>query len=883
MLPIAQSPPPCGTAMLHNPGQRLRRITLPVLPGAPDAVTNRICADPAMQAPAAALSSEMTRVAEALGSEMIDWGSAIGAMAAARAAERLVPGLSLPLVAYRMFCSLCHARRGELLRALHALPMTAVVPAVLWRALAGWLQAFVPDAPRSGIGHEPIVLGIAACALIHELQREGARQPPATPLGRSLIGLLRCLRTLVSLGSGLHTVMALRSPPSRPALQGSADVYVAPRQGGNCSLPTMQALATAFPVAARGRALPSPHAMDGAASAWPLVGADARKRGTGISSAKTKAGLSGTKTAVGRPTGQNVAGRRTTRFTLARRDAAATENDVNNERAAGGWSSSARRTAELSGMPAAATGKESTAVARSHDADNDEAPALERRDDGRRTSLDSSMPPDEVHLATQARPPSQPTTLTADAEETTPLPTTPDAQLAVEPELPPCLRFNTTRSALQQVGKARFVPVELRFCVPEDLTGHFEQTFIGAGTAASDGIHWMKAMPVRDDLTPALRIRGIRRYGGLGQLQRDEPRDPLAMGHDESYSVLSLSVLPDRPLRHHRVAAPQLLEKNSFRLMRLAGLDGNNRTFIAYFLNRAAGVCRGVKAGFMEIQVATDQSFSLTDSQNGYVFSSPTLPDFVAGLERLSGCRFLPPALADASALTIDSLMAAQPLFVHEHDTWCGKQDYDVQASNEDLALFAVRRLTLPGRDSHVDLYRQSFMLLDNRMIYSDADGTLRSVELIPQMDGQDAYVLGPVEGTVARFVERMGLQPGQRYPTLTLVEQLEDRGLTWMPAPPRLPPVAASPQREAAVSPSTYVLRGSVLQYVDHDGTAGTLRFTAFGRRNGTLGLALDNDVAGALFARRNGIKAGTAYAEADIEWVLAGQNFTRHVASQA
>lgn len=853
-----------------------------MLPGAPDAVTNRLCADAPVQGPATAMSSEMTRVAYALGCEMIDWGSAIGAIAAARAAERLVPGLSLPLVAYRMFCSLCHARRGELLRALHALPMTAVVPAVLWRALAGWLQAFVPDAPRSGIGHEPIVLGIAACALIHELQREGARHPPATPLGRSLIGLLRCLRMLVNLGSGLHTVMALRSPPSRPALQGTADVDALPRQSRNSSLPTMQALTTAFPVAARGRALPSPHAMDGAASAWPLVGADARKRGTGVSSAKAKAGSSGTKTGAGRPAGQNGAGRRTTRFTLARRDGMATEIDFNNERAAGGWSSGARRTAELSGMPAAATGKESTAVARSHDAESEETSALERRDDERRSPLDSRMPAGEVHPVAQARRPSQPTTLTAGSEEMTPLPAIPDAQLAVQPQLPPCLRFNMARSPLQQVGKARFVPVELRFCVPEDLTGDFEQAFIGPGTAASDGIHWMKAMPVRDDLTPALRIRDIRRYGGLGQLQRDEPRDPAAMGRDESYSVLSLSVLPDRPLRHHRVAAPQLLEKNSFRLMRLAGLDGNNRTFIAYFLNRAADVCRGVKAGFMEIQVATDESFSLTDSQNGYVFSSNTLPDFVAGLERLSGCRFLPPALADASTLTVDSLMEAQPLFVHEHDTLCGKRDYDVQATNEDLALFAVRRLALPARGGHVDLYRQSFMLLDDRMIYSDADGTIGSVELVPQTDGQDAYVLGHGQGAVARFIDRMGLKPGHRYQTLALVEQLEDRGLAWMPAPPPSPFPPAQHQ-EAVVAPSTYVLQGSVLQYVDHDGTAGTLRFTAFGRRNNTLGLALDNDVAGTFFARRNGIKAATPYTEADIEWVLAGQNFTRHAAPQA
>lgn len=793
------APPPtsCGTASLRQPGQALRHLARTLLPGVPVVVGNRAVPDPPAPAGDGA-ARELAAVVQAVARETIDWAVALGARHLARAAERQVPGVSAPLVVYNLAASLCHARRGDLIRALQTLPLTAVLPASLLQDVARQLQPLLAEGVGDGVEHEPVVLAAAVLALAWVLHRDGVDEPPSSAAGRSLVGLLRGLRLLLGVRAGLCEVLH-RRPPRHPALAQRQD-GPSRRPAGLALAPTT-ALERAFPSASRALALPS--AGVSAAMAWPFAGADARRRGGATSAAKAtggataKAGGGASARAGGGASGKggaahapsaNGAGRRTHRFTLSRRTTTESEAGVDGSRSgAGGWASGPRRAAELAVQAAPQTAKESTAVAKSR-GDGQQSASAARREEVAGGNVAERA--EAVHATDQARG-VQPW---------------PDARVSAAPVpaggggaadeyegeamaagLSDCLRFHPARSPVAQLAKTRFLRVDTDFCVRGNETALFEAALTADGQTEGDAVYWMQSTAVRRALAPRLRTRQIRKYSGVGQLRRAESRDALPIGDDEIYSVLSISVLPDRAVRHHPVDDSQILEKNSFRLMRVAGLDGAPRLFIAYFLNRAAEVCRGVKAGFMEIQTSADTPFSLTDDNGGWTFSSDSLPDFIIGIERLSGCRYLSADGGGDALPAVTSLPAARSLFVREPATWCGKDDYDVQTLNEAMPLFTLRRLQLATRSRHVDLYRQSFMLLEDRMIYSDVEGRLHTVPLAREGGGQDACVLGHPDGAAARFLDAMGLRAGGRYQTLALVEQLESNGWTWMPTPPPL------------------------------------------------------------------------------------------------
>lgn len=89
---------------------------------------------------------EAGAVLDALGAEMVDWGTATVVARAMGDAVALVPGLSVPWVAYQMFSSLSQAARGNLARAVHRLPLQALAPAGVMEAMACCVASVLPEA-----------------------------------------------------------------------------------------------------------------------------------------------------------------------------------------------------------------------------------------------------------------------------------------------------------------------------------------------------------------------------------------------------------------------------------------------------------------------------------------------------------------------------------------------------------------------------------------------------------------------------------------------------------------------------------------------------------------------------------------------------------------
>lgn len=907
-----------------------------MLPGAVTAIVNREAALP-VPGPHA-MGSEARAVLDGMGREVIDWGTSLGFARAVSHADRLVPGVALPYVAWQLFSSLSEASRGNITRAMQRLPFTALAPAMLLDHLGRCLGSLLPADMRHPLHYQDVVIGVALCALLHALTRQRVPATPQTTGGRVLLQLLSHLRSGLNLLDGIQGIVnrdVSRRQRVARALPAPRGCHASPAHGNapsippprNATLPTtaMQVLSQAFPVTA-GRlhaaaASEAAEPMAPLSSAWPLSSAEAQKaRPPKPPRLRPKP-----------PAGSFRPSKQRRKFQVrrdpARGDRPAVRRDSMD--AAGPQRPSTLDVPTIRvGAPAriAAEHKESM-MSPSGNPGKDRKPKLPPRTNNGRNAggrprdadasgggLDGDAASGNGTGAAELpleRIPQQEGDATDWPEHG------PGAGSTVAPGsdgdvqgIPSCLRFHHTSEAWRQVLKSRFEPAHLRFCVHEKAVPLFRQV-LRLNSLDEDQRRWIVTTAVREHLPPAPGQQ-IRKYSGLGQILRHQARGPTALGSDEVYAVSTISVLPERKLRAHHVEGMRILPQNSFKLIRHAPPGSAPRMLIAYFINRPTGAETGVKAGLLEVAMG-DHNFTLVDPDLGTQFSSDTLDDLVAGIEKISGCRYRPDA--DAIPWVNRPLRGHLPvidglhLFVREEALSGSIAPYERLPYNTDLNFFApVPFQFLDGLVSGM-LFRNSFTIIGGSVVFVDDLGQLGTLQFSSGGPEDRCYTLERHGGFERQFIREHGLQEGETYGMEEVAEILENYDLIGL-SPEDIPPPAPKPRLDGfhvalravainesvavdtagnghllpppemdsrALPRSTFRFDDNEVLYVDHDGKQGVLKFISNGSHGRHFMLAGDNGDHALRFARTNGIDAGSVLVQDEIIWALVGNGFVQ------
>lgn len=828
----------------------------------------------------AALQNEVRAVLHGAGSELIHWGTALGFSRAMQQAERLIPGVSLPYQAYQLFSALSAAGRGQILSALQQLPCPALVPAQVLQMLAASLHQITGGRLPAHGDIAPVVLGLAACALLCARQRPDM-SPPHTATGRALLAGIGWLRVLAGLHAALPPVVA----SGRTGGAGRPVALMPVHHNATGLLRVGSSGWPAPPSLSQGQA----RTTWIGASAWPLQGAEA---GAARGKAKAKPPGPASQGSSGRPGAAAPPGRSRTGSHRRwhprpdRRIGSDGRNAVDSP--APPW----RPQGLADQQPLHA--KESTAVAKQAIAHGTKAGHSAMRHNARATA---ATPP----AVLRALPPTNASTPLAPPDSAVPAPwqgTTPAAAPYAAPLS--CLRFHDTDEARLQVGKMRFLPLQPAFCVPPERRADFMEAFAAPPAPRDAAAIWMKTHVVPEDLTAAQRRAGASKYFGLGQIERAEPRNATALGDDALYALMTVSVLNDDQLRRRQISSAQVLARNSFRLLQHRAPSGVQKLFLVFFLNAGASPCRGVRAGFLEVTAAADGEYAVYDEVTGFGLSGSSLDALAEGAQKMSGCLFEATPLPAAGFGEGDPTGLALParhLFVRERSTWCGDKRHLPQMRKDDLPFLIARSVHVPGQTKPTILYRDSFSLGTDMLVHMDAQGQVGALPLRFSASVPGKVVLGSPERTVTRrLMELHDLHAGDHYLLTDLIERFERAGMSWipgdmaatcgpgddaegsvptiacalMPAPTDTPaPISASPPR------SSFVWENNAVRYVDHDGTSGTLYFLRDGTHGRNLVLAPANDDVTLDFARRSDLWPQTRYAEDEVLWLLKGQGF--------
>lgn len=759
-----------GCAGPCNPGRLLRPLTAMGLPRAPTAVHNRtdLHGDRGGRRPPSGTVA-MDRMLRTAGAEFIDWGTALGGARAAQAAERLVPGLSLPHAFYTLYAALTHAAQGRLLAAVHRLPVLPLLAEPARRLLTAALGEEACAVLRTLPDHAPVVFGLAACALLHHVSRSSQPRDEATPdAGARTMAVVAWLRRL---RAALDTVGSLRTVLNKDALprpRGAEPSSALRSVHHNASMARhADPLSEAFPAAAAAMHAAAddcgpPHSgVPGGACA----GGRARQRGGGRPPRPVKP-LAKPGLPRRHPGSQGGSSRRVTVTRIVPSHVGAPHRPPPHgaapARANGGG------TALHDGAP----GKESTAVARSRPGKAGAGAGNARRSDYRghpRVAAEAPAPgsdgntPDRTpRSGGQAGP----------------------ASAIVAPTAHPCLHYPGPHLLARQIIHAQAEASGVTYCLPPSDVPALHRSVASGVPSAGGVVFWTRAQVVPQSLPKAPGVKVIRHLT-VQDLHRAQAQVTNAslLADDEAWSVLTISVRPDHPLRHHPVTPAPLLEANTFRFIRVPQWDGTNRTFLAYFLNDGGAVCRGFNTGWLDVRFDARGRPSLMDTRSGYALSSATVGALAWNVARISGSRLLQGG-EGASA----PLYAVQNLQVAEKDTWCGRRPHDVQTWNPDLALLPVESFRMPGAARPVSMFKGSFTLGADTLLYKDFDGRAGRLQLEPTNDGQHAFLLHSEWGNRDRFLLDKGLRTGVRYEALELVELLEAQDFIFIPPPPGRP-----------------------------------------------------------------------------------------------
>lgn len=912
LFPGSSSSAFCGTGSSINPASLLGRLASPLLPGCLTGIGNTPLQRSAVPE-AADRVGEMAAVLQGVTREVIDWGRMIAASRALHAAERLVPGVTLPYTAYLAYTALSAAARGQVARAVCSLPLNRLVPAQALRLLADTLHPLLPEWTESLLDHEPLILGLATCVLLHQQLGSGPRvTAPSSARVRAVLRLLAGIRCGMNVLAGLRGVMRHRSscstaadallPP--PRASGAASEQARPPEGA------AQRLQYSFPLAAARIDMACRNSTtSNAISAWPLPGAHSHRTASSVPSSKVVitaarmhagAGLGTRSGKPGRPgkprTGAAGSSHRRRLGTMFRRHGhqggpeAGTDPLPRTRHAAHAGRSPG------ADIPDAEQDKARAALARAHEQSRGAVVSSDWRGAARMDVPPAVQHPDQspagcrperggvvggnVRACSRPLPPLPlPPVRPASPPAPAPVPSS-DGSIWV----PACLRFRHADVARLQLKKTVTSGTVLRFCVHANHTREFEQAFSSLDRGAG-GTDWLATAPVREDLPDEMRGLRVRLYGGLGKLRRAEPRPPSALTGMGIYSVLTLvEAIRDDTLRQP-VSGARILAKNSFKLIEHVDLAGRARLHVVFHIDRSSPVSRRENAGFIAIERGTDGGYAVEEPTTGLVLQSEDLEDLVAALQAVSGCRFQ----ADGRREPEVSSAPAVPMLVRTTSLLVLQEEPHVEPSgslpdgraSEPPSFFSLTPYESPQHNLSGYLHPASFSILGDRVFYVDANATFGMLHLRHTIPPSDWRVMGRPQDDGAGLGSRCGLFEGRGYLPLTIVQMLEECGLSWLPvqadARPRSYPdglpvdVAGQTSNQHQETP-WFTFDGDVVVMNDAQGRCHELWFAVHGHHRRDRVIASSNDEDAITLAASAGLRTGVRYAEDEISTVLRG-----------
>lgn len=800
-------------------------------------------------------SGRLTTLVQDVGSELADWATAIGRAQVVRMAGQRVPGVAHLHTAYQIYRSLTEAQRGNLLATLRHVPLTALLPAGCLALLRQSLQSLLPSAVQNAPDHEPLVLALAVGAWLYDLTATDERAP-RTPQAQRVVDIVRGLRTGLNALRGMRNILALpapandvpalgwsgmpRSTPARPELPvnatGSGERALAgARAHVRDLLPGFDAGAVAVP-----------------ASAWPLPGASAARRGRPKAPARAPkpapAARAGAAGAPGRRTSATL------RLTPAR-------NAV--RRAGDEWMppphvgsvGAARNPAAMSAN--AGTSSKQAIPSLSSDTAGEKARAREAALDGRAGA--------RVHLEPRrgAAAPAEITSSEEGGGVSGEAVDTPSPQ-----PLPPCLRFTHAPAVAAQLRKARHWSTPLRFCVAQDAVQRFRELPQFTDACAGEPGTWSTTELLREEIPLAMRGLHVQRFGGLGALAAGTALASEPLGTDTLFSAVSISLWrasnpADTPPPH----LPQL-QRNTFRIMQHTGLGGTRQQLIAYFINQQHGETGGVRAGFLRVYDDRVGQVSVDDTVHRLTVSAETLEGLVDGLQEVTGMRYLPPddrlaAPADLSA----GAVWAEPLsnlLVDAEETLSWQAPHDHLGCTTQAEVFAPVRAQLEGKVETFALYLNSFIRHADHLVYADKDGRSGALWFGPEMGRHGRRILHGRTPADTEFAIGHAIRVGAAYDPTHVIERLEQMGMLQLPAPGQ--PVAPAP--------AWFRFADATLTYSDADGQRGEIRFLPVATAEGVR-YQLDARQRGGQALARPTFQQDERYSEEEIAWMLLNEGF--------
>lgn len=808
-------------------------------------------------------SGRVTTLAQCVGSELADWATAIGRAQVVRMAGQRVPGVAHLHTAYQIYRSLTEAQRGNLLATLRHVPLTALLPAGCLALLRQSLQSLLPSAVQNAPDHEPLVLALAVGAWLYDLTATDERAP-RTPQAQRVVDIVRGLRTGLNALRGMRNILALpapandvpalgwsgmpRSTPARPELPvnatGSGERALAgARAHVRDLLPGFDAGAVAVP-----------------ASAWPLPGASAARRG------RPKVPARPPKPApAARPGAAGAPGRRTSatlRLTPAR-------NAV--RRAGDEWmppphvgSVGAARNPAAMSANAGTSSKQSIPPLSSKTA-GEKARAREAVN-----MMGASVWPQVEAHANEVVVPAAITSSEESGE------TSGEAVNTLSPHhLPPCLRFTYAPAVAAQLRKARHWSTPLRFCVAKDALEDFKALPQFTDACLGGSRSWSSTELLREEIPLGMRGLHVQRFGGLGALAAGTALDSEPLGTDAMFSAVSISLW--RPSNPADTPAPRLpwLQRNTFRIMQHTGLGGTRQQLIAYFINQEHGQTGGVRAGFLRVYDDMAGQVSVDDTVHRLTVSAETLEGLVDGLQEVTGMRYLPPddRLAAPADLPAGAVWA-EPLanlLVGAEETLSWEPPFRYLECSGYAEVFAPARVQPEGENQALKLYLNSFIRKGDHLVYADKDGRSGALWFGPEMGRHGRRILHGRTPADTEFAIGHAIRVGAAYDPTHVIERLEQMGMLQLPAPGQ--PVAPAP--------AWFRFADATLTYSDADGQRGEIRFLPVATAEGVR-YQLDARQRGGQALARPTFQQDERYAEEEIAWMLLNEGFAVEGESQ-
>ncbi len=824
--------------------------------------------------------------------ELDQWSAGIVFAATVRAAEQRLPGISVLHHACQAYRALSEVQRGEIVRALQHLPVTALMPDALLEALREVTRAIVPQLIQHIPDHDAVVLGLAAAALVCGLRSapepiDGSARTgwgPALRRVRLVVETLRGVRNLLSLAPGMSERLRLAGPETPLAASGSS------LAAGNGT----GVLDRRLPWDATGD---HPHAVEilsAPLSAWPLGGAmAARGRGGGRGKAQAPA-----------PGHRHRHGHKARAHATAGKSSSSTGRRVQINRRHGAYASDADRPRDYRGArgnhaarnPTAMSGhgegqKESLQSPLSHSSnkalrdssrtfDHDRNRYVQR---GPGSQHGHGLPPARIK-ATPSQVAAGGSALDASGREAAARDRHAPAGAALH-----CVTFNDVTRTLDEVRRAGHRHSLPRFCMHPNAAGVFTTIFDGAGGLHWDSGHWMVTHTIHERVHEPLRAVGIWK----SDINAHQPSPVVStgstLGNDTLFSVATISSSASLAQETTDEQDPRYLPRNTFRLMKYIDANGSVRLYMAYFICRDVPGERGLKAGFLPLHHARGAQATMHDMTRNLTITTDSLATLADVIETITGLTHHV-AARPVHDDEFDDIQVewALPLLVDE-DTLSADPPHASIPYDAGLELFPVSRIKDPDNDRELLLYRNSFILVGHEILYADAEGRTGTLVFgYPRGDGGPSVLYGLGDGHEA-FARRQGLEIGREYRVEDVIAQLDLRGMFAMPARDShessteasvrsVPAEPAEPADDRMLLPSSFRFEAGKVRFRDHAGRLGTLAFDK-AATSAVPGYRLqeNQEALDLILAERLLLQQGFAYSEEDIIKRLNDEGFVR------